>query len=334
MSQTAAKTYTEHFPVMLAEVLEQLNPQDGKTYVDATFGRGGYTRAILEAADCTVIAFDRDADAIVSGQTMIDEFRAKDENGDKKRLTLLHHTFSNLEPALKAIGIESVDGIVFDLGVSSPQLDKAERGFSFSKEGPLDMRMGLAEQSAADVIATMDEKDLADIIYKYGEEKKSRAIAKAICSARDEEPITTTTQLAEIIYTVNKPRAQDKHKNKIDPATRTFQALRIFVNNELGEIESALAQSEEMLAPDGHLVVVSFHSLEDRIVKQFLAERSVTVSSRLLPGEVAPPPASFDLLTGRKPITANTEETDANPRSRSAKLRAAKRTDAPIWGLK
>jgi len=349
-----------HVPVLLSEVLDHLTPKDGGIYVDATFGRGGYTKGILEAADCTVIAIDRDESAILYGEN---EFRKElevlsnsalskkglSEKGletahqkeaqpapennkslspvyPENRLKLIHGRFSSLDSLLSSHNIHEIDGIVFDLGVSSPQLDEATRGFSFAKDGPLDMRMGLASDSAADLVNTATEKDLADILYKYGEEKNARRIARTIVEARKDTPIETTLQLVKLVHQVNRPR----HNDKIDPATRTFQGLRIAVNEELQEIETALTASEKVLKPDGALVVVSFHSLEDRIVKIFLQERSFVETSRLLPGETPATPPSFKLLT-KKPVVADEDETTLNPRARSAKLRAATRTTNPVW---
>lgn len=321
MTQTAKSSELTHTPVLLEEVLGFLTPRDGRVYVDATFGRGGYTRAILEAADCKVIAIDRDQAALDAGQALAQEY------GD--RLVLLHGAFSHLDQLLESQGISHVDGMVFDLGVSSPQLEEAERGFSFMKDGPLDMRMDRSSgQSAADLVNLAEEQDLAHIIKAYGEERQARRVAAKIVSQRQIAPIETTGQLAELVRSV----VRMAPGSKIDPATRTFQALRIAVNEELEEIKKALGHAEERLASQGILVVVSFHSLEDRIVKVFLNEYSGRgdSGSRRLPGEAIPPAPTFELLS-RKAVVASDQEANENPRARSAKLRAAKRTDAASW---
>lgn len=305
-----------HVPVMLAEVLAALGARDGTVIVDGTFGAGGYTRAILAAADTRVIAIDRDPDAIAGGASLLAEARG--------RLDLVHGRFGDLDAIARAAGHAAVDGVVLDIGVSSMQLDEAERGFSFRADGPLDMRMGQAGESAADLVARLDEKPLADLIYTYGEERLSRPIARAILRERAEAPILTTRRLADIVAKVVRSKPGDIH-----PATRTFQALRIAVNDELGELERALVAAERILKPGGRLVVVTFHSLEDRIVKQFLADRSATRpgGSRHAPA-VAMPEPTFALI-GRKALAASQAEALANPRARSAKLRAAERTQAP-----
>ena len=304
---------------MLGEVLRFLDPQDGEIYVDGTLGAGGYTRAILASApSCRVIAIDRDPEAHQRAEAWCADY------GD--RLTLVHNTFGNVQNCVS----RPVNGMVLDIGVSSMQIDQAERGFSFRFEGPLDMRMDRQSgESAADLVNTMEEGALADLIYAYGDERHSRRIARAIVAERKIQPITSTGKLASIIRAVS-PKTR---KDDIDPATRTFQALRIAVNDELGELERALAGAEEILAEGGRLVVVTFHSLEDRIVKNFLKERSgdTPSPSRYLPD--APQSAhapSFKLLS-RKAVEAGEEETARNPRARSAKLRAAIRTGAPAW---
>ena len=303
-----------HIPVLVHPVVEFLGVLDGGIYVDATFGAGGYARAILAAADATVLAIDRDASALARGADLV-----RDAGG---RLVLVQDRFSNLEQVVRACGHDRVDGVVCDLGVSSMQLDEAERGFSFRHDGPLDMRMGNAGPTAADLIAAASERDLAFIIKSLGEERHARAIARAIVAARAQAPIRTTLGLAAVIERVVHARPATIH-----PATRTFQALRIFLNEELDELAAALAAAEAVLKPGGRLVVVSFHSLEDRIVKTFLVERGRrSGSSRHLPEVVRPAP-TFRLLTGR-PVTPDESETAANPRSRSAKLRAAERTPA------
>jgi 16S rRNA (cytosine1402-N4)-methyltransferase len=303
-----------HIPVLVHPVLEFLAPHDGGVYVDATFGAGGYSGAILAAADVRVIALDRDAGAVARGADLVNEAGG--------RLVLLQERFSNLEHVVQAHGHPLVDGVVCDLGVSSMQIDEAERGFSFRHDGPLDMRMGNAGPSAADVIAAASERDLAYIIKVLGEERHARAVARAIVAARSAAPIRTTLGLAAVIERVVWPRP-----GAIHPATRTFQALRIFLNEELEELAAALTAAEAVLKSGGRLVVVSFHSLEDRMVKTFLVERGrLAGTSRHLP-EVERLAPTFRLLTGR-PVTPDESEIAANPRARSAKLRAAERTPA------
>jgi len=304
-----------HIPVLGREAIAQLAPREGGVYVDATFGAGGYSRAILEVPGTRLIAIDRDRTAIAGGAELVER--------SARRLTLVEDRFSNLAEVCAAQGVEAIDGVVMDVGVSSMQLDQAGRGFSFRLEGPLDMRMGQTGPTAADVVARASEGDLADIIYLFGEERHSRRIARAIVADRQETPFTTTRALADLVGRVVRSKPGDIH-----PATRTFQALRIFVNEELEELQSALAAAERMLKPGGRLIVVSFHSLEDRIVKNFLSERSKTGGgSRHLP-EVAQSAPSFQLLT-RRPVVAGEDEVAHNPRARSAKLRAAERTSAP-----
>lgn len=308
-----------HIPVMLAEVLTALAPKDQETYVDGTFGAGGYTRAILDAADCKVIGIDRDASAL--------ELAAgwKDRYGD--RLRLVQGSFSTIASHLETLGTDKVDGIVLDLGVSSMQLDRGERGFSFRYDAPLDMRMDQSQgRTAAELVNTLPEKDLADLIYAYGEERHARRIAAAIVRARAEKPVATTRDLSEIVRSAVHVSSRDK----IDPSTRTFQALRIAVNDELGELERILAASEDVLKSGGRLVVVTFHSLEDRLVKNFLNQRAKPPAS---PSRHLPVPShdtvspSFTLIE-RKAIAASDDETSRNPRARSAKLRAAIRRAA------
>jgi len=305
-----------HKPVMLAEVIEALAPADGKTYVDGTFGAGGYTRAILEAANCNVIAIDRDLAAQERAAPLKSEF------GD--RFTLVYGCFGDVQAHLDG---RKIDGFVLDIGVSSFQIDQAERGFSFAKDGPLDMRMDQgAGQTAADLVNTLPEEELAKIIYIYGEEKKSRRIAKKIVEQRAQQKITTTAQLANLVRS-----CVPKSKDGIDPATRTFQALRIAVNDELGELTRALNSAPRILKQEGRLVVVSFHSLEDRIVKQTMLENSdkKPSGSRYLPDTSDTGKALYS-LPSKKALTPTPEETSQNPRSRSAKLRLAIRTDAEV----
>jgi 16S rRNA (cytosine1402-N4)-methyltransferase len=304
-----------HIAVLGREAVEMLRPREGGIYVDATFGAGGYSRAILAAAGTRVIGIDRDRTAIAGGLSLADRSQC--------RLTLVEDRFSNLAEICASQGCEAVDGVVMDVGVSSMQLDQAARGFSFRLDGPLDMRMGHSGATAADVIARASEAELADVIYIFGEERHSRSVARAIVAARREAPITATRALADIVARVVRSKPGDIH-----PATRTFQALRIFVNEELDELQLALQAAERVLKPGGRLAVVSFHSLEDRIVKDFLNARSKTGGgSRHLP-EVKQAPPSFTVLT-KRPVAPGEEEVAANPRARSAKLRAAERTGAP-----
>jgi len=304
-----------HIPVLGREAVEMLAPCDGGTYIDATFGAGGYSRMILETDGTRVIGIDRDRSAISGGFDLVDQADG--------RLTLVEDRFSNLADVCAAQGFETVDGVVMDVGVSSMQLDQAERGFSFRLGGPLDMRMGHDGPTAADVVAKASEADLANIIYIFGEERHSRGVARAIVAARKEAPIATTQGLADIIGKVVRSKP-----NEIHPATRTFQGLRIFVNAELDELHLALSAAERVLKPGGRLAVVSFHSLEDRIVKNFLIERGKAASgSRHLP-EMTQAIPSFQILT-KRPVTPGEAEVSANPRARSAKLRVAERTAAP-----
>lgn len=304
-----------HIPVLGRLAVEFLNVRDGSVYIDGTFGAGGYTRAILAAADCTVIGIDRDQTAIASGAGLVEDA--------KGRLTLIEDRFSNLDKIARETGHENVDGVVLDLGVSSMQLDTAGRGFSFRFDGPLDMRMGGEGASAADVVNAASERDLADIIFILGEERHSRSVARAIVKARTHGRIDTTRTLADIVASVVRSRPGDIH-----PATRTFQALRIFVNDELGELVAALQAAERILKSGGRLAVVSFHSLEDRIVKSFLADRSETRGGSRHAPEVERPVPAFRVLT-KRPVVADEDEVERNPRARSAKLRAAERTEAP-----
>ena len=305
-----------HIPVLLDEVIAGLAPQPGETHVDGTFGAGGYTRALL-AAGANVIAFDRDPDAIAEGQALVAE--------SDGRLALVPDVYSRMGEALAEHGIDNVDGVTLDVGVSSMQLDRADRGFSFQADGPLDMRMGQSGMSAADFVNSADEAEIADVLFHLGEERQSRRVARAIVAAR---PITRTSELAAVVRRAVGYREHDKK----DPATRTFQAIRIHVNRELEELEDGLAAAEKALAPGGRLAVVSFHSLEDRIVKRFLKERSGTpAGSRHLPA-VAQRTPSFEAVT--KAVRASEAELARNPRSRSATLRVARRTAASPWAPK
>jgi 16S rRNA (cytosine1402-N4)-methyltransferase len=311
----AAGGRARHVPVLVRAALEQLHVHDGGVYLDGTFGAGGYTQAILAAAEARVIGIDRDQSAIARGAGLVEHAAG--------RLTLIEERFSNLDAVARKFGHDSVDGVVLDVGVSSMQLDEAQRGFSFRLDGPLDMRMGSEGPSAADVVAHASERDLATIIATLGEERFARLVAKAIVAARVKAPIATTSALAEVVGTVVHARP-----DRIHPATRTFQALRIFVNDELAELAAALAAAERILKPGGRLVVVSFHSLEDRIVKTFLTGRSGGRGiSRHAPETKGPAP-TFKLLT-RRAVAADDAEIAVNPRARSAKLRAAERTTAP-----
>ena len=301
-----------HLAVMLNEVLAMLQPKAGAHYVDGTFGGGGYTRAILEAADCRVLGIDRDPDAIARGQELVKHFAG--------RLTLVQGEFSQMGAFL---GGEKTNGVVLDLGVSSFQFDEPARGFSFRENGPLDMRMSKEGESAADFVNSADEETLANVIYRLGEERNSRRIARAIIARR---PVTDTATLAEIVKEAQGPAAA---RLPIHPATRTFQALRIHVNDELGELERGLEAASDALAPNGRLVVVAFHSLEDRIVKQFLSARSTSApaGSRHAPVAERAHRAAFRLLTSRPQMPGETE-IEGNPRARSARLRAAERLAA------
>ncbi|HMO27784.1 16S rRNA (cytosine(1402)-N(4))-methyltransferase RsmH [Enterovirga sp.] len=304
-----------HIPVLLAEVVEALGPARGGVFLDGTFGAGGYTRAILEAHPANrVVAIDRDPDAIAGGEALARAFAG--------RLTLVHGRFEDLDRIAAQAGAAALDGVVLDIGVSSMQLDQAERGFSFRHDAPLDMRMEREGRSAADLLNEAGEAEIADILFRYGEERRSRAIARAIVERRRRQPFAGTADLADLV--ARYVRAEPG----LHPATRSFQALRIAVNDELGQLSRALEAAERALKPGGRLAVVTFHSLEDRIVKQFMQERASRTprASRHLPSPepVAP---TFTPLT-RGPVAAGEEETARNPRARSAKLRAAERTDA------
>jgi len=300
-----------HTPVLLAEILSALAPHDGADYVDGTFGRGGYAEAILKSADCRVWGIDRDPEAISAGERLAARYPG--------RLTVIEGRFGAMDQLMAQRGIKQVDGIALDLGVSSPQIDNANRGFSFRQDGPLDMRMEGRGPTAADIVNGASESELADIIFRFGEERRARAVARAIVRAR---PLTRTFELADVVR-----RAVPRAADGIDPATRTFQALRVFINDELDELDRGLAAAERLLAPGGRLAVVSFHSLEDRVVKSFLARRSGKEGvSRHLPTSRAAQPTFTD--GSRRAIRPSDAECAANPRARSAKLRWAIRTEA------
>ncbi|HEX8222372.1 MAG TPA: 16S rRNA (cytosine(1402)-N(4))-methyltransferase RsmH [Allosphingosinicella sp.] len=307
-----------HVPVLLAEVIAGLSPCAGETHVDGTFGAGGYTRAILNSG-ARVYAFDRDPDALREGCILAGE--------SGERLTLVPERFSRMRQALSDHGVDAVDGVTLDIGVSSMQLDRPERGFSFQADGPLDMRMSQEGRTAAEFLNEASEEEIADVLYIYGEEPKSRRVARAIVAAR---PIERTGQLAAVVR-----KALGHHPGmKKDPATRTFQAIRIHLNEELQELEGGLAAAEYVLRPGGRLAVVTFHSLEDRVVKRFLRERSgsVPAASRHLPVAAAAGPApTFNAVA--KPVRAGEAELAANPRARSATLRVARRTAASPWNI-
>jgi len=312
-----------HIPVLIREVVKAIAPRDGGRYVDATFGAGGYTRAFLDKANCRVIAIDRDPDAIAAGQALAVHYAP--------RLQLIEGRFGDMAELLSAEGVAEVDGVTLDLGVSSMQIDQPERGFSFKSVGPLDMRMEKRGASAADLVNRAAECELADIFWRYGEEHGSRRLAHAIVERRKKKPIETTGELAEIVRRAVGTRSKDES----DPATRSFQALRIAVNDELRELERGLAAAEQVLAPGGRLAVVSFHSLEDRTVKEFVRLRSgrTPSPSRHAPPRLRPqPPATLRDLT-RRPVVPSAAEIAANPRARSARLRVAEKLAAlPVRG--
>ncbi len=314
---------TPHIPVLLDEMLTALAPKDGEVYLDGTFGAGGYSKAILQAADCTVYGIDRDPAAIDRADGFNSEF--------PRRFTILLGQFGDMEALLHTAGVDRLDGVVLDLGVSSPQIDTPGRGFSFRFDGPLDMRMGLDGPTAADIVNGWDAEPLADLIHTYGEERRARQVARAIIAARTEAPITTTQQLAAVIRKVVRPS-----KDGVDPATRTFQALRIQVNDELGELDRALEAAERLLKPGGRLVVIAFHSLEDRRVKAFMTARSgggPGVSRHLPVTAAGSAPAPFE-LPSRKAVKPGDAELRRNPRARSSRLRRAIRTDTPAAGMR
>ena len=315
--ENAAKA--AHLPVMCAEVVSALDPRAGDVFVDGTFGAGGYTAAVLEAADCRVFGIDRDPRVQIHADRIAAAYPG--------RFRLLRGRFGDMADLLAGIGVDAVDGVALDIGVSSMQLDQAERGFSFQQDGPLDMRMADQGETAADLVNNRDEAELADIIYLYGEERRSRAVARAIIAARSEKPITRTRELAERVARVVRSTPG------IHPATRTFQALRIAVNDELGELRRGLVAAERLLRPQGRLAVVTFHSLEDRVVKRFFDRRSgkQAGASRHMPETGGSQRAPSFAMIHKGALAATDSEAAANPRARSAKLRAARRTDAPAW---
>jgi 16S rRNA (cytosine1402-N4)-methyltransferase len=315
---TAGDATSGHIPVLVDAVLAALAPRDDATYIDATFGAGGYSKAILGAARCRVFGIDHDPDAVARGAALAQAYGG--------RLTLIAGPFGDMERLIEPFSAGPIAGIAFDLGISSMQLDSGERGFSFRQDGPLDMRMSRAGETAAELIARLSEGELAELIRALGEERFARRIAGAIARAQRRRPVVTTDELAEIVRA-----AIPKREPGLDPATRTFQALRIAVNDELGELDRGLAAAERLLMPGGRLAVVSFHSLEDGRVKNFLRRRSETPrGSRHLPPRAASAAPSFVLAT-RRPVRPSADEVARNPRARSARLRAAERTAAPSF---
>ncbi len=313
MTSTGANT-APHVPVLVNEVIAALGVREGETVVDGTFGAGGYTRALLGVGAGRVIAFDRDPDAIEQGRSLVPD----------PRLALVNERFSQMDRVLTERGIGTVDAIALDIGVSSMQLDRADRGFSFQADGPLDMRMSRSGLTAAEFLNAADEAEIARVLREYGEEPRARAIARAIVAAR---PIERTIELAAIV----RRAAGFRPGAKSDPATRTFQAIRIHLNAELDELEQGLEAAERALAPGGRLAVVTFHSLEDRIVKRFLRERSggTPAGSRHRPALTDPREPTFERVA--KPVSPTGRELAANPRARSARLRSAVRTSAKSW---
>jgi 16S rRNA (cytosine1402-N4)-methyltransferase len=319
----AAGGPARHIPVLCEEVLAALAVKPGQTYLDATFGAGGYARAILAEEDTCLLALDRDPQAVQAGSELV--------AAASGRLHLVQARFGQLAEVAQRLHLAPFDGVVFDIGVSSMQLDQGWRGFSFRQDGPLDMRMEQEGRSAADIVNGADEATLADIFFYFGEERHARRLARRIVAERGNHLFASTVELADFLVRTMPPKKGDIH-----PATRVFQALRMAVNDELGELLRGLAAAEQVLRHGGRLAVVSFHSLEDRLVKQFLKERSGrgTAASRLLPGEVAALLPTFDMAVfAKQPIVPKLSEIAANPRARSAKLRAAQRTDAPARAL-
>jgi 16S rRNA (cytosine1402-N4)-methyltransferase len=318
-AEPMAANSSGHVPVLLDAMLAAMAPRNGAVYVDGTFGAGGYSEALLAASRCRVIGIDQDPEAVRRGYEVADRYRG--------RLSVVDGRFGDMAQLSAPLNVGPVAGVVLDLGVSSMQLDSPERGFSFRLDGPLDMRMSGQGRSAADLVASLSEAELASLIRDFGEERFARRVARAIASARQRRPIRRTTELAEIVRAAI-PRLEPGQ----DPATRTFQALRIAVNDELGELDRGLAAAEQLLAPAGRLAVVSFHSLEDRRVKEFLRRRSGAAPrvSRHEPVLPDTPTPSFRLLS-RRPVRPSAAEVARNPRARAARLRAAERTAAPAW---
>lgn len=311
-------SFEKHVPVMLNEVVQALDPKDKAIYVDGTFGRGGYTEALLKEKNCLVFGIDRDPEAVSHGKILEKKYH--------NRFKILDGCFGDMSSLLEKHNISKTDGIVLDLGFSSPQIEDANRGFSFQQDGPLDMRMSKKGKSAADVVNSYSEDDLHLIFKKYGEEKKSKLITRKIVEKRAEEEITTTFQLRSIIHSIINPKGK-----KIDPATKTFQALRIYVNQELEELEKALNSVPNLLKTGGKCAIVSFHSLEDRIVKKFFYKHAGQTPA---PSRHQPPlsqekkNAKIFALTPKKCIKPSQAEIEKNPRSRSAKLRVVTKIDA------
>lgn len=320
MIQPQASPTLSHAPVMVAQVVEALAPADGEVFLDATYGGGGYTRAVLAVADCTVIAVDRDPEAMQ---------RAWDHASLDRRVKPAPGRFGELDAIARAAGAEAIDGVMIDLGVSSFQIDEPERGFSFMRDGPLDMRMEKRGASAADAVNRLTEGELADIFHFLGEESAARRLARVVVQRRRSQPFGTTADFASFI----EQSVGGRQGKRIHPATRVFQALRMFVNDETGELARALAAAEQALKPRGRLVVVTFHSIEDRMVKNFLRMRSghLPAASRHTPELPKGAPPTFEVLQ-RKAQEPTEIEIETNPRSRSARLRWAMRTDAPAWG--
>jgi 16S rRNA (cytosine1402-N4)-methyltransferase len=321
-AEGAPRGTERHVPVLLPQMLQALAPRDGEAFIDGTFGAGGYSQAILTTApSARVLGIDRDPTALAAGQALAAQLAG--------RLQLIGGRFGELDKLAAAAGFAPVDGVVLDIGVSSMQLDDPERGFSFQGDGPLDMRMSADGPSAADVVNGAEEAHLADVLFHLGEERSARGIARAIVARRQQRPFTRTSELAHLAARVlGRERIAGRHA-----ATRTFQALRIYVNDELGELARGLSAAERVLAPGGRLVVISFHSLEDRLVKWFLKDRATSEEQ----GSRHLPPQSSDRATpsfrflNHRPVSPTDKEVAANPRARSAKLRAAVRTDAPAW---
>lgn len=316
--QTLAGNSDSHIPVLLLPMLKALNPADGEIFIDGTFGAGGYSRAILESADTRVIGIDQDPTVIKLARPLLHKFGS--------RLDIFHGRYSQMSEPLRAKGIDLIDGIVLDIGVSSMQLDSEDRGFSFRLDGPLDMRMSKSGPTAADLVNGLAEEEIAEILWRFGEERKSRQIARAIVKRRGDTSFSNTLELADLVSSIVKLSPKDKKH----PATRTFQALRIYLNDELGELLSGLNEAAKCLKPGGRLVVVTFHSLEDRIVKTYFraAADAVPNQSRHLPDLHKESLPSFQIINP-KPVKASEEEMKINPRARSAKLRSVVRTENP-----